>query len=194
MIHKLLEQAVRVAVRPLWLAYRARLVAFDTISQSLGFIPGIAGVGLRRAWYSMTLASCGSRLVVDFMGAIRTPKARIGNNCYIGRANWVGNVQMGDDVIAGNGVTIHSGPRQHGFERKDVPMRLQPGRYTQIRIGSDVWLGSHVVINADVETGTVVASGSVVTKTFPPYSIIGGVPARVIRNRFAEPSPARNGE
>jgi acetyltransferase-like isoleucine patch superfamily enzyme len=65
-------------------------------------------------------------------------------------------------------------------------MRLQKGHYRQLQIGSDVWLGSHVVVNADIASGTVVASGSVVTKTFPEYSIIGGVPAKLIRNRFAE--------
>jgi acetyltransferase-like isoleucine patch superfamily enzyme len=183
---RLLEALTALAVFPLIVFYRTRLVAFETISQLLAFVPGIAGVGVRRAWYERTLASCGARLVVDFMGAIRTPKAKVGNHCYIGRANWVANVDMGDDVIAGNCVTIHSGPHQHGFTRKDVPMRLQPGHYQQLRIGADVWLGSHVVVNADIAPGTIVASGSVVTKTFPAYSIIGGVPARVIRNRFAD--------
>jgi acetyltransferase-like isoleucine patch superfamily enzyme len=166
--------------------YRTRLLAYETISQMVAFVPGLLGVGVRRVWYTQTLASCGARLVVDFMGAIRTPQARIGNNCYIGRANWIANVNMGDDVIAGNLVTIHSGPHQHGFDRRDIPMRLQKGHYRQLQIGSDVWLGSHVVVNADIASGTVVASGSVVTKTFPEYSIIGGVPAKLIRSRFAD--------
>src|SRR5205809_4861185 len=106
MRRRILERAVTVLVFPLVLLYRMRWLAYDTISQTVAFVPGLAGVAVRRAWYSMTLAGCGSRLVVDFMGAIRTPQSKVGNNCYIGRANWVGNVCMGDDVIAGNCVTI----------------------------------------------------------------------------------------
>jgi acetyltransferase-like isoleucine patch superfamily enzyme len=177
---------LKVLLLPLVLFFKARLVAYDTVSQTLAFAPGRLGVGIRRAWYGMTLAACGERLVVDFMGAIRTPLTKVGNNCYIGRANWVGLADIGDDFLAGNAVTIHSGAHQHGFARTDVPMRLQPGRHERIRIGKDVWLGSHVVINADVADGTIVASGSVVSKTFPPYAVLGGVPAKVIRSR--EPS------
>ena len=55
-------------------------------------------------------------------------------------------------------------------------------------IQNDVWVGQHAVLMAGVvlQTGTIVASHSVVTKTFPPYSIIGGNPARLIRNRFPD--------
>lgn len=54
------------------------------------------------------------------------------------------------------------------------------------RIGNDVWIGSGVTIlrNVTVGDGAVLASSAVVTKDVPPYAIVGGVPARVIRYRF----------
>ncbi|MGE0682736.1 MAG: DapH/DapD/GlmU-related protein [Candidatus Binatia bacterium] len=54
------------------------------------------------------------------------------------------------------------------------------------RIGNDVWIGFGVTIvhGCDIPDGCVIAAGSVVTRSPPPYSIVGGVPARVIRPRF----------
>ena len=173
-----------VAVLPFLAAYRVGLARFDTVSQILAFVPGLGGVGVRRAWYERTLASCGERLVVDFLSAIRTADTRVGNHCYIGRDNWIGLADIGDGLLSGNGVTIHSGAHQHGFARTDIPMRLQPGTMERVTIGDDVWLGAHVVVNADVAPGTIVASGAVVTALHPAFSIIGGVPAKVIRSRM----------
>lgn len=57
-----------------------------------------------------------------------------------------------------------------------------------IMIGDDVWIGRRVLILSGVTIGqgAVVAAGSVVTSDVPPYSIVGGVPSRLIRYRFPE--------
>ena len=59
----------------------------------------------------------------------------------------------------------------------------------KIVIGSDVWIGSHSVILSGVTigNGVIVAANSVVTKDVPPFSIVGGNPARVIKSRFDQP-------
>lgn len=65
--------------------------------------------------------------------------------------------------------------------------------YKPVRMGSDVWIGRDVYIKGGVSIGdgAVVAANSVVTKDVPPYAIVGGNPARVIRYRFDEQVIAR---
>ena len=57
-----------------------------------------------------------------------------------------------------------------------------------IVIEDGVWCGANVTILKGVTIGkdSIVAAGAVVTKSFPPYSIIGGVPAKLLKNRFTE--------
>jgi acetyltransferase-like isoleucine patch superfamily enzyme len=57
-----------------------------------------------------------------------------------------------------------------------------------IYIEDDVWIGARSIILSGVRIGegSIVAAGSVVTKSVPPYSIVGGVPARVIKSRWTE--------
>ena len=60
--------------------------------------------------------------------------------------------------------------------------------YEEVHIGNDVWIGTRILIMGGVKigNGAVVAAGAVVTKDVPPYSIVGGVPARIIKYRFSE--------
>lgn len=60
------------------------------------------------------------------------------------------------------------------------------GRQSPINIGNDVWIGTHAVILSGVTigNGAVIGAGSVVTKDVPPYAIVGGIPAKIIKSRF----------
>jgi len=177
---------------PAFVLYRLRLVGFTTTSQLLSLIPGLGGMWLRRAWYEATLTRCGENLYVDFLAAIRTPKSSVGSNIHIGPGCWLGWVDIGDDVMFGGHNVVMSGTKQHDFVRTDIPMRLQEGYPIQVKIGRDVWVGNGAIIAADIAEGCVVGAGSVVLKPTEPYTIVAGVPARVIRKRGEPDAPERD--
>lgn len=58
----------------------------------------------------------------------------------------------------------------------------------RINIGNDVWIGADVVLKSciNIGDGAIIASNSVVTKDVPPFSIVGGTPAKIIRPRFSD--------
>ena len=60
--------------------------------------------------------------------------------------------------------------------------------YKPIEIGNDVWIGFRVVILGGVKIGdgAVIGAGAVVTKDVPPYAVVGGVPAKIIKYRFSD--------
>jgi acetyltransferase-like isoleucine patch superfamily enzyme len=60
--------------------------------------------------------------------------------------------------------------------------------FEDIEIGNDVWIGSNVIIvdGVKISDGVIVAAGAVVTKDIPPYAVVGGVPAKIIKHRFEQ--------
>ena len=57
-----------------------------------------------------------------------------------------------------------------------------------VNIGNDVWIGTNVIMKSGITIGdgAIIAAGAVVTKNIEPYTIVGGVPAKIIRKRFTD--------
>jgi len=108
----------------------------------------------------------------------------IGDNSGIGVDCFIrGPLKIGVNVMMGPQVQIIT--TNHRIERTDIPILKQGNIVKPVRIGNDVWIGTRVIIlpGVDIGDGSVIGAGSVVTKNIEPYSIVGGVPAKLIRKR-----------
>jgi len=110
---------------------------------------------------------------------------RIGDNSGLGINCLVPNdITIGTDVMMGPNCKILSS--NHRFSSVDIPMRLQGVEQTkQTVIEDDVWIGRDVLMTPGriIRKGSIIGMGTVLTKDFPEYSIIGGNPSKLIRCR-----------
>ena len=127
-----------------------------------------------------TTIECSGTLKYIGKGLTISDNVGLGTHGFIGCA---GGVEIGANTIFGNYVSIHS--ENHNFSDCHIPIRLQGVNRKGIKIGRDCWIGSKVTIldGANIGDGCIIAAGAVVRGEIPPYSIIGGVPARVIKRR-----------
>lgn len=124
-------------------------------------------------------------------GAIVQGNVRFGDHCsvqtgtvivgYGTRENPTGQVTIGHHVRIAPHAQILAG--KHDISDPDAPIGSVLGR--PIVIGDNVWVCGRVIITAGVTVGrnAILGAGSVVTKDVPPFAIVGGVPAKVIRLR-----------
>jgi acetyltransferase-like isoleucine patch superfamily enzyme len=101
-------------------------------------------------------------------------------NCYL-------DVEIGECALIADNVYISD--FDHKFADLTTPIKDQGIAKSRVRIGRDVWLGTKVTVARGVEIGegAVVGANSVVTKDLPAFSVSVGAPARVIKDRRAEP-------
>ena len=128
--------------------------------------------------------SIGKRSVVESFSCINNAVGdvvigdytRIGLHCTV-----IGPVTIGNNVNLAQGITVSA--LNHNFEDTRLRIDEQGVNTSEIVIDDDVWIGANAVITAGVHIGrhSVVAAGAVVTKDVPEYSVVGGVPAKVIR-------------
>lgn len=110
----------------------------------------------------------------------------IGDNCSINPFTVIyghGGTKIGNNVlIAAHTVII---PSNHNFEKLDKPIRLQGNISKGICIEDDVWIGAgcRILDGVTVGRGSVIAAGAVVNHNIEPFSVVGGVPAKLIKKR-----------
>jgi len=126
--------------------------------------------------------------IIECTGVIRDLGVglEIGNNVGIAQNCFIqvrGKVVIGNDVIFGPGVYLFS--ENHNFDNPDLPVVVQGETRKGVVIEDGVWIGARAVILDGIRIckNSIVAAGSIVNKDVPAYSIVAGVPAKVIKNR-----------
>ena len=121
---------------------------------------------------------------------------RIGDRCVIGRGSHIvahHSIDIGDDVYTGPYVYITD--QNHSYADPDLPIGRQWPVNAPVRIGAGTWLGTGVIVlpGAVIGRNVVVAAGSVVRGEIGDRCVVGGVPARVIKDFDPETGWTRSG-
>lgn len=111
---------------------------------------------------------------------------RIGNDCSLRNGVIVfgaGGVRIDDDCRLATGVVLIA--FNHRFDDPGVPIRTQGITKVGIHVCEDVWIGARAIVldGVTIGRGSVVAAGAVVTRDVEPFSIVAGVPARLVGKR-----------
>lgn len=122
-------------------------------------------------------------------------KITIGYATTLGYNNFLhGDIIIGKYCQIGTDVAIHTTNHPISYMSTYINTNLFDGELKKLKeikrviIGNDVWIGHNVIIvgNVSIGNGAVLAAGSVITKDVPPFTIVGGVPAKPIKKRFSD--------
>lgn len=128
----------------------------------------------------------GKNVTLAYNCFISPVSLRVGNDCWLGVNNFIcGKVEIGNDVILGPNVSIPGAT--HGIAANQ-PFS-QSGLVIKGTIIEDsVWIGGNSTIldGIRIGKGAIVAANSVATEDVPPFAIVGGVPAKILRYRAGD--------
>lgn len=146
---------------------------------------------LKNKVYERYWDAAGIRVLANVMIANSHPNPesgiRFGHGIELGsfvHLDYSGGLYIGNNVTISEGAKIYT--HNHTVDKANIHWREQPIRFSALRIEDDVWIGTNSVILESCNTigrGAIVGAGAVVTKDVPPYAVVVGNPARVVKYR-----------
>lgn len=127
------------------------------------------------------IIQCTGVIAKKGIGLIIGDNTGINSNVFLGCQ---GGLEIGSEVIIGPGVSIFT--ENHNFDLKKVPIKNQGETRKGVVIKNNCWIGAGAIIldGVIIEEGAVVAAGSVVNKNVNKNSLVAGIPAKYIKQRF----------
>jgi len=144
----------------------------------------------RGLFWSIFLASAGKGIRIMHGCRILAPgNVKIGKNVYINHNTDIygqGGVEIGDYVLIGPNTNILS--VNHAFSDWTKPITEQGITIKKVTIEEDVWICANVTVipGVTIGKGSIIGANALVAKDVEPYSIMGGVPAKLIKKRFPD--------
>lgn len=191
---------------------KLRRTNFDLIAQRLGgratceMRPGAmlhprARIRNARGDSSKIVIGANTHVLGDLFTFAHGGEIRIGQWCYIGEASRIwsaSSIELGDRVLVSHSVNVFDSlthPILAAARHEQVkqileeghPLKLSLGE-SPVRIHDDAWIGAGAIVlrGVTIGKGGIVAAGAVVTKDVPPYSIVAGNPAALVRELSAD--------
>jgi len=177
----------RIVISAIVLVFRAfPQVVLESMWPVTNVFHGGLGNLLRYAIARNLAKRCGSCVYFGHNVTIRHWSGlQLGSNVSVHANCWIdasGEIDIGDDVSIAHCSSILS--TDHSWLLPDIPIKYNPTVFGKVVISNDVWIGCgcRILAGVELERRTVVAAGAVVTKSFPGGVVIGGCPARVIKD------------
>ena len=158
------------------------IVSFDTVDQIVG--ANYIRIGNHCSFCKGLVLTAWDK----YQGGVFCPQITIGDDCHFGMYNnitCINKIKIGPGLLTGKWVTITDNSHGNNSPEEVLVSPVSRELYSkgEVIIGKNVWIGDKATIlpNVKVGDGAVIAANAVVTKNVPPYTIVAGVPAKVIK-------------
>ena len=156
-------------------------ICFGTCAQFFSLLPGILGMYLRRSFYEYTLDQCAGDVFIGFGTVFSQRQSIVESQVYIGAYTLIGSSTLRARCMIGSRASVISGKYLHSQDENGEWGPTDLSQLQQIEIGENAWLGEGAIVMADVGKRAMVSAGAVVSNPVPDEIMVGGNPARFIR-------------